>query len=266
MNSFDICIPTWNSLDYLKLAVKSIQNNSALKHEIRVHDNGSTDGTLDWLVANKVQHTSTEQNEGFCAVNYCLRRVESEHAMLWNSDMYALPGWDLEIIKQMNAFKRQGVTKYTISSCLIEPQGHNAEYDIEDFGADAKNFDEQKLLRTYKALRTRYSLKKDTVQYSHPILLPTDLLKRIGYLDIEYFPGWAVDHDLAARAYYRGECRHFIMLGKSRVYHFSSKTFQQLPADIRARHCEDLFENKWGQSVRQFRTMLGVAHPYAHTF
>jgi glycosyltransferase involved in cell wall biosynthesis len=261
---FEICIPTWNSLDYLKIAIKAIQDNSAMQHKVRVHDNGSTDGTLDWLTAQKIPHTSTEQNEGFCAINYCLRRVETPYAMLMNADMYPFPGWDLAIIRQINEFKRNRLKAFTISSCLVEPTGNNPEYDIQNFGVDAGTFDEQKLLRHYKAMQTAYFQRRDTIQYSHPILLPTELLKRIGYLDIEYFPGWAADHDLAARAYYRGECRHFIMLGKSRVYHFGSKTFRQLSPEICAHHCEDLFENKWGQTVFTFRQLLKVSRCYEH--
>jgi GT2 family glycosyltransferase len=262
--NFEICIPTWNSLDYLKLCVKGIQTNSSLQHAIRVHDNGSTDGTEDWLKVNKIQYTRTETNEGFCGVNHALKRVTTDHVMIFNSDMYPLPGWDLEIVKQLNYFKRKGVKQYTISSCLIEPTGANPEYDIEDFGADARNFDEQRLLRTFKAMRGRYNMKKDTVQYSHPILLPTAMLKRMGYLDVDYFPGWAVDHDIAARAYFQAECRHFVMLGKSRVYHFSSKTFKKLPDELRARHCEDLFLNKWGRTVHSFRQLIGVTQPYVN--
>jgi GT2 family glycosyltransferase len=260
--SFDICIPTWNSLDYLKLAVKSIESNSFLNHKILIHDNASTDGTGDWIEEHGIFYTQSKTNEGFCGVNHCLKRVESDHVMIFNSDMYALPGWDLEILKAMNAFKRKSIKEYTISSCLVEPTGHNPEYDIENFGADAKNFDEKQILRTFKEMRSRYYRRKDTVQYSHPILMPTAMMKRMGYLDPEYFPGWAVDHDIAARAYYNAGCRNFVMLGKSRVYHFSSATFKQLPEKLRNRHCEDLFQGKWNQPVHAFRQMIGVTRPY----
>ncbi len=259
---FDIAIPTWNSLEYLQICVKGIQQNSALPHRIIVHNNGSTDGTKEWLQAQGIELTSTPENKGFCGVNYALRQVTADHVMVMNSDMYPLPGWDLEINKQINLFKRIGLKAYTISSCLIEPTGFNPEYDIENCGTTAENFDEDKLLKHFKSQRHRYYSRKDTVQYSHPILLPTSLMERIGYFDPEYFPGWACDHDLAARAWYRGECRHFVMLGKSRVYHFSSKTFKKLPPEIQAQHGEDLFYNKWNVSVPYFRQILGVAHNY----
>jgi len=259
--SFEICIPAWNSLEYLKLCVKGIQQNSAFKHPVTVHDNASTDGTGEWLKANGINHTQSPSNEGFCGVNWALRNVCSDHVMLFNCDMYALPGWDIEILKQINIFKRHRIKNYTISSCLIEPVGNNPEYDIENFGTDFSNFDEQRLLRTFKAEKHRY-MRQSTIQYSHPILMPTQMLQSMNFLDPDYFPGWAVDHDIAARAYYGVGCLNFVMLGTSRVYHFSSKTFQTLPAELRSRHCEDLFEKKWDQSVADFRTMLEIKKAY----
>ena len=44
-----IIIPTFNNLDYLKLAIKSIEKNSKLQNEIILHVNEGTDGTLDYL-------------------------------------------------------------------------------------------------------------------------------------------------------------------------------------------------------------------------
>ena len=40
-------IPTFNNLDYLKLCLDSIKKNSEYNHEIIVHVNDGSDGTLD---------------------------------------------------------------------------------------------------------------------------------------------------------------------------------------------------------------------------
>ena len=44
-----IIIPTFNNLDYLKLAIESIKKNSKLPNEIILHINEGTDGTLDFV-------------------------------------------------------------------------------------------------------------------------------------------------------------------------------------------------------------------------
>ena len=50
---FSIIIPTYNNLEYLKLCLKSIKKNSKFNHEIIIHVNEGTDGTLDYLKSLK---------------------------------------------------------------------------------------------------------------------------------------------------------------------------------------------------------------------
>ena len=43
-----IVIPTFNNLDYLKLCIQSIKKNSRFNHEIKLHVNDGSDGTLEY--------------------------------------------------------------------------------------------------------------------------------------------------------------------------------------------------------------------------
>ena len=43
-----IIIPTFNNLNYLKLFLNSIKNNSSFEHEIILHINEGSDGTLEY--------------------------------------------------------------------------------------------------------------------------------------------------------------------------------------------------------------------------
>jgi glycosyltransferase involved in cell wall biosynthesis len=256
-----ICIPSWNSLEYLKILLPSIKLNSRIPTQIIVVDNGSTDGTAEWLVSRQslAQFVLKDKNEGFCGVNWALKLAKHPYCMIVNTDMYMLPGWDFAIMHQINTFKREKIDRFTISSCLIEPVGNNPEYDIFYAGHDAQTFDEKKLLQYFSTAQPK---KANTTQYSHPILMPKFMLEEVNYLDLEYFPGWSVDHDMPMSFYQKG-CRNFIMLGNSRVFHFSSKTFTKLPAEIKNKHGQDIFERKWGISVDEFRNKLKIAQPYA---
>ena len=49
---FSVIIPTFNNLNYFKLCLKSLKENSKYNHEIIVHVNEGIDGTLD-LVKNE---------------------------------------------------------------------------------------------------------------------------------------------------------------------------------------------------------------------
>ena len=69
---FSITIPTFNNLEYLKLCLKSINNNSKLKHQIIVHVNEGKDGTLEYIKSNKITHTFTAKNIGLTFNMYVL--------------------------------------------------------------------------------------------------------------------------------------------------------------------------------------------------
>ena len=46
---FSILIPTYNNLEYLKVCINSIRKNSKFSHQIIVHINEGTDGTLEYV-------------------------------------------------------------------------------------------------------------------------------------------------------------------------------------------------------------------------
>ena len=46
---FSILIPSWNNLAFLKLCVESIRKNSTYEHELLIHVNDGSDGTLEWV-------------------------------------------------------------------------------------------------------------------------------------------------------------------------------------------------------------------------
>ena len=58
---FSILIPTFNNIDYLKLCIESIKKNSKYNHQIILHINEGTDGTLDYVKKNNIQYTYSEK-------------------------------------------------------------------------------------------------------------------------------------------------------------------------------------------------------------
>lgn len=258
-----VCLCSWNDLDYLKILHRGLLRNTRVPYELIVHDNGSVDGTEEWLRANRILYTKSAQNEGVSAVNYAVQKASYDFIVDINADMYPLPGWDIAVLDQVERFKRDGIEKYTISAALIEPTGDNPEYTIRDYGESADLFDEEGLLHDFFANGAGYQ-KPDTIQYSHPVMMPRAVWESFGGVDTSYFPGYASDHDIAASAY-RAGVRHFARLGNCRVYHFVSKTLGKLPPSLKAKNGEDIFLNKWGITVDEFRKRLKVGQPYEKT-
>ena len=49
---FSIILPTWNNLKYLKICLDSIKRNSNYEHDINIHVNEGSDGTVEYLRNN----------------------------------------------------------------------------------------------------------------------------------------------------------------------------------------------------------------------
>ena len=75
-----IVIPTYNNLSYLKLCINSIKNNSKFKHEIKLHINDGSDGTLEYAKNNNIFYTHSENNIGLCSsINMVCAKVNNKY-------------------------------------------------------------------------------------------------------------------------------------------------------------------------------------------
>lgn len=215
---FTILIPTWNNLPYLKVCVESIIKNSSFQHQIIVHINDGSDGTADWIKDNNIEHTYSDQNIGICkALNQASILAKTKYICYFNDDMYALPGWDYHLIKEIENIGHQN---FFISSTMIEPkpgkdlnilQGH-------DFG-DLDNFKERELVQAYKGLH----LSDWNGASWPPNVVPRALWEKVGGYSDEFSPGMYSDPDFSMKLWAEG-VRYFKGIGESKVYHFMSKS------------------------------------------
>ena len=92
---FSIIVPTFNNLKYLQITLKSIVQNSKFNHDVIVHVNEGTDGTLDYLKTNNINHTYSDKNLGLCsAVNIAAKKASTKYILYCHDDMYLCPNWD----------------------------------------------------------------------------------------------------------------------------------------------------------------------------
>ena len=62
-----IIVPTFNNLNYLKLFLSSLKINSLYDHQIILHINDGSDGTMNFAKENKLLFTHSENNIGLCS-------------------------------------------------------------------------------------------------------------------------------------------------------------------------------------------------------
>ena len=51
---FSIIVPTYNNLNFLKFFLTSIKNNSVYNHQVILHINDGSDGTLNFAKKNNL--------------------------------------------------------------------------------------------------------------------------------------------------------------------------------------------------------------------
>ena len=115
---FSIIIPSLNNLKYLENCIKSIKKNSSFNHEIIVHVNIGSDGTVDYLKRENIKYSFTEYNAGICeGVNTASRMSSTNYILYAHDDFYFCPEWDLCLL---NEVEKMGNKKfYSLISRII---------------------------------------------------------------------------------------------------------------------------------------------------
>jgi len=89
-----VIIPNWNGIDFLPHCLNSLRYQTFKEFEIIVVDNGSTDGSVDFLSRNysDVNLVKLKTNTGFSrAINEGIRVAKGDYCLLLNNDVEADP-------------------------------------------------------------------------------------------------------------------------------------------------------------------------------
>lgn len=244
-NGFSILIPSWNNLSFLKLCVQSIRKNSAMQHQIIVHVNDGSDGTLQWVKEEGLDYTYTQQNAGVCiAMNMMRTKVKTDYIYFVNDDMYLLPGWDTALMAEINNI---GHNRFYLSSTMIQPHDRNDVGVCADYGDSLETFREEKLLTEYMQ-HPRGDWQGAT---RPPSLVHRDIWDTVGGYSIELSPGMYSDPDFTAKLLFIG-VTYLKGLGNSRVYHFETKTTGR----VKRNDGNTQFLLKWGISNSVMRCLI----------
>lgn len=238
---FSIVIPTWNNLELLKVCVDSILKNSHFEHQIILHINEGTDGSLEWAKAQNVDFSYSKKNVGVClAVNATRPLIQTEYFVYLNDDMYVLPDWDLELWKEIEELPDK---YFFLSATTIEgrPSPHPGIVAPFDFGDSATNFKEEQLLKGYKSLP---AFDWDGATWP-PNIVHIDIWDLVGGYSIEYSPGMYSDPDFSMKLIKVG-VTYFKGVKSSMAYHFGSKSTTRIKKNDGRRQ----FTNKWGVTAK----------------
>ena len=237
---FSIIVPTYNNLDYLKLCLKSIKDNSSFDHEIIVHVNEGSDGTKSFLENINQKFTYSAKNEGVCiAFNEAVKRATKNYIVLAHDDMYFCPNWDKVFVSDLKKIPEN--SDFFLSGTMVQPF---ESYINLNCGDTIYNFNEQKLLSELP------KIKFNDFQGTHwqPSLIPLKTWNKVGGFSEEFSPGLGSDPDFNMKLWNLG-VRLFKGLGDCRVYHFSSLSLRKKAWNNGAK----TFLLKWGISIKFFK-------------
>lgn len=237
---FSVIIPTYNNINYLKLCIKSLKQNSKYNHELIFHINEGTDGTLDFLNNTEYKFSYSSNNKGVCvAFNEAVKISTKKYIVLGHDDMYFCPEWD-EIFNQ-ELKKYDDDKDFFLSGTMVQPF---ESYIYLDCGKTINDFNEQKLLSNLP------KISYNDFQGTHwqPSLIPRSTWNKVGGFSEEFSPGLGSDPDFNMKLWKKG-VRLFKGLGKCRVYHFSSISLRKKAWNNGSK----IFLLKWGISIKFFK-------------
>ncbi|MCW4051232.1 MAG: glycosyltransferase [Candidatus Bathyarchaeota archaeon] len=227
----DIYIPTHNNLEYLKLCLEGIKENSALQNRVIIHNDGCTDGTKEFLESLDTFVTHSHWRGMYSAINQAFRtHSENKYMISLNDDTYPAKNWDVNLLSECER------NKVLCPICVEPTPGSFLTYDC---GRDPSNFNRERFL-SYASTIPRKVEWGTIGQWT----LASDLFEEMNGLDEGLDPFGSGGLDLLYRIRVKNPNFTFYRVYDSVVYHFSRIASRKLE-DSGVKTSVSKFQKKW---------------------
>ena len=217
MKKVTVIIPNYNGKGYLGECLGSLERQKGIEFDIILVDNGSEDGSSEWVREHfpQVQIVQLEENFGFCgAVNRGICQANSPYVLLLNNDTQS----DENFVREMVAAMERHPRAFSCGAKLLQYRNRNL---VDDAG----NY--------YNALGWAFARGKDRESQEYEeeekifaacagaAIYRKKIFQKIGMFDEEQFASLE-DTDIGYRARLYGYENWFAP--KAVVYHVGSGT------------------------------------------
>lgn len=115
--SVTVVIPNYNGLRFMEPCMAALEKQNCKDFEILVVDNGSSDGSVEWLKTHQYPTIFLEENTGFSgAVNVGIKASKTPFVLLLNNDTEVEPDFIGEMIKAI----RRSDKIFAVSSKMVQ--------------------------------------------------------------------------------------------------------------------------------------------------
>ncbi|SFA93669.1 Glycosyltransferase, GT2 family [Cohnella sp. OV330] len=233
-----IIIPTYNQRELLGKCIHSIVRHTEPSYEIIVIDNGSNDGTAEYLakLGGTVRYRVLERNLGFAgACNIGLMMAKGRTLMLLNNDTIVTDNWLDNLLACLNSDPGIGMVGPVTNFISGEQQIPVPYTDVRDMQAFASGFNRHDPDRWQKTDRL----------VGFCVLMRRETFLGIGYLDEGFELGNFEDDDWDIRVRLLGQ--RLVIAGDTFIHHFGSVSIKALGDGFLPVHTanERYYLDKW---------------------
>jgi glycosyltransferase involved in cell wall biosynthesis len=243
-----IIILTCNQLQYTKKCIESIFQNTQKPYELIIVDNGSTDGTVEYLESEVLKnHTDlrikiikNDENKGFAGGNnQGMAAASGDYILLLNNDVVVTAGWLERMLACAEKRPEIGIvgprSNYVSGPQLVE----EVDYDtntLKGLAEFSNKFADDHTAQTQQVLRV----------VGFCMLIKRAVIDKIGAMDDRYGLGNFEDDDFSLRAAIAGF--QSWIARDCFVHHFGHRTFIGEKVDLNKSLHKNwgLFKEKWG--------------------
>lgn len=224
----DIVFPMHNQIEMSKKCLESLRMNAGTDdYRMIFIDNGSTDGTEEWLRAedprepDNLYHRFETNQYVTAAWNKGLELSSAPYVVIVNNDLLFSPGWILRLVQPLSAFP----TRVLMSVPLVYNESDDFMADIEHLAA----------LKGFQGPGQRDPIF--TRMMGNCFMISRKTIEKIGLFDDRFRIYW-LDVDYWKRIQEASWNWEGVALAvNAAVYHYGSKTLVTVPD--RERICEE---------------------------